>query len=350
MTTSTMKAAVVLDYGDKDPIVEMKDDVAKPVRRSGKRELLVKVLACSTAFGDVHMLSGRLSLVLKPPQLPYIPGKDICGIVEQVDGNSAFKVGDVVVASRDFSAYGGLAEYAVVQESKACLKPDNVDVLTAAACADSAITAMRATELACLKQGERVLVLGGSGGVGSVVIQLAVHANSSYVATTSTQQDMCKGLGVAKVIDYQTENWWDMEEFKSTKFDVIVDCVGGNDHYTKAQGVLKDKSEGGRFVAVVGDEPLPNVKTVMQLASFASSMIWKSIWTKVWRGVPSYVTVASSTTQEYLEKVMALVKEGKLKIVMETSGPFPFTAQGVKDALALQASRHAHGKVVVKVE
>jgi 2-methylene-furan-3-one reductase len=297
------------------------------------------------------MLSGRLSMVLKPPSLPYIPGKDLCGVVEAAGPNcsSKFKPGDVVVASRDWLCSGALAEYVVVQENMACLKPPSISPVEAAACCDSAVTALGALNLAKLKGGERVLILGGSGGVGSFLVQGAAKAGASFVAATSTQQKMVTSLGAHTVIDYTKSNWWELPELSAAPFDCIFDCVGGNDHYWKARAVLKSRWHGGRFVAVVADDPDPLVQNPWQLLRFALRMLWKPLVTP-WRPwLPAYILVVSSVTGSALQQVLARVASGEWRVALDPASPLPFTQQGVAQALAIQASHHAHGKVVVKV-
>ncbi|KAI8807185.1 chaperonin 10-like protein [Cladochytrium replicatum] len=343
-----MNAAAVTKIGEIDPAVEIRSNWPIPTRKPS--QLLVRVLACSIAFGDIHMLSGRLSLVLRPPSMPYIPGKDICASVEDSDPSSRYKKGDIVVTSRDFLVNGGIAEYAVVDETRTALKPEGLDVLQASAYPDSAVTAWNAVNGARLKGGERVLVLGGSGGVGTFVVQMVkALGNPSVLAATSTQTQLMRDLGVDVPIDYRTQDWWNTSEFKEPGklFDVIVDCVGGNDHYQKSVSVLKSKLSGGRFVAVVGNTPKPLVQNALQMAVFAGSMMSYPLSAMAQPWKPGYVMVTSSTQSEPLEKVLELASKGSIRAVLEPSGPFPFSAEGVSRALALVASSHAHGKVVI---
>lgn len=344
-----MKAALVAAPGPGTPAVSISTEWPRP--EPGKQQLLVRTLACALAAGDAHMLSGRMSFVLKPPSLPYIPGKDICGVVEAAGPgcSSKFKPGDVVVASRDYLCNGGLAEYVVVQETMACLKPPNISPVEAAACTDSAVTALGALNLAKLKGGERVLILGASGGVGSFLVQGAVQAGASFVAATSTQQKMVTSLGAHQVIDYTKTNWWEVPELSAAPFDCIFDCVGGNDHYWKARAVLKSRWQGGRFVAVVGDDPQPVVTNIWQLLRFALRMLWKPLVTP-WRPwLPGYTMVVSSVTAAALQQVQGRLAAGVWRVALDPSSPLPFTQEGVQRALAIQASHHAHGKVVVSV-
>merc|ERR1719174_2719410 len=117
------------------------------------------------------MLSGS-AIFMHPSKFPYIPGMDVCGTVEEVSTDVVdFKVGDVIVASNGMDPIGGMAEYMAVSTDNAVLKPGKISVEEAAACA-SAVTSRNAI-LDYVKKGERVLILGGSGGVGSSAITIA---------------------------------------------------------------------------------------------------------------------------------------------------------------------------------
>lgn len=156
-----MRAALIskLGVGSFIENIIVADDVQKPTRKP--KELLIKVLAVATSVGDCHVKSGRCSLVLNP-KLPYIPGQDFCGVVEQCDGEkSAFKVGDVVLANQEDVDKGAIAEYAVASESHCIQKPSSMTPETGAACM-WAVTAKMAVDKANIKAGKtRVLVLGG---------------------------------------------------------------------------------------------------------------------------------------------------------------------------------------------
>lgn len=338
---------MVVRYGTSDPEIELTEQPC-PKRLEGKSQLLLKVLACSTAFSDVHMLSGRMSFVLRTA-FPYIPGKDVCGIVVESDKDSQYKVGDCVVSSRDFKATGGMAEFVVTEERRTCLKPALVNVLEAAACVDSSVTALRAFELARINRGERVLILGGSGGVGSSLVQLVRLAEPSFVASTSTQSTMLCSLGVDMVVDYRETNWWEMEEFRKEPFDVVFDCVGGKDHFQNSRDVLKSKRLGGRFVAIAGDDPTPVVQTWYQLLAFVVAMLAKPTRSIFAPWLPRYLFVVSTVTSEYLSKVVEMIESGRLRVQLDPLSPFSFTNDGVKGALKTQASGHAHGKIVVEL-
>lgn len=350
-TTTAMKAIhvneFIKDFSNVGPKqLEMKEHVDRPTLK--KDQLLAKVLACSISPGDIIMVQGNL-IFMHPEKFPFVPGMDICGIVEDANGHDDFAKGDIVVASNGISAEGGMAEYMAIPKEEAVKKPSKVSALEGA-CSSSAITARNAV-LDNVQKGDRVLILGGSGGVGSASIQLAKHqAMASFVATTSTQKDLCTGLGADLVIDYKTQNWWEQESFQRNKFDVIIDTVGGGNFVSKAAKVLKTGKEGGTFVAVSGDDPKPVADTWWKAIKFFANLPLRPLqtWLKA-RTLPKYILLMPYDIPQGRREVLDYIHENKLRIPIDQRGPLPFTEDGVKKAFEMVASGHAHGKVVVSM-
>jgi NADPH:quinone reductase-like Zn-dependent oxidoreductase len=313
-----------------------------------KNEILVRVLGCSISPGDILMAQGNL-IFLHPDKFPFVPGMDICGTVHNSNGSKNFQNGDVIVAANGISPVGGMAEFMAIDEAEAVLKPDHLDVCEAAACS-SAITARNAV-VDFVKPGDRVLILGGSGGVGSAAITLAKkHARASFVATTSTQIDFCKSLGADVVVDYGNSNWWE-NKWDDKKFDVIIDTVGGGNFINKAPKVLKTRSEGGSFIAVTGDDPKPDVRTWWKAIKFMAKLPQRPLYTWLFgRTLPRYVLLMPYDVPKGRKQILDMMKEGSLKIKLDDKSPHPFTEDGVREAYRIVASGHAHGKVVVKME
>ena len=237
--------------GKVDALLSINGDVPKPTSLK-KNQMLVRVLACSLSPGDVIMVQGNMIFMHQP--FPFIPGMDICGEVVDSNGSANFKNDDVVVASNGLSPVGGMAEFMAIDMGEAAILPHGVSREQGAS-SSSAVTARNAV-MDYVKAGDRVLILGGSGGVGSAAIQIAkTHAKASFVAVTSTQLDLCEELGADRVINYNDVDWWTVEEYQRKKFDVVIDTVGGGNFYGRAEKVLKTGKEGGTFVAVTGDDP-----------------------------------------------------------------------------------------------
>uniref|UniRef100_A0A7S1Z666 Enoyl reductase (ER) domain-containing protein n=1 Tax=Trieres chinensis TaxID=1514140 RepID=A0A7S1Z666_TRICV len=243
---------------------------------------------------------------------------------------------------------GGMAEFMVVDTANAVAKPDSVDFIQAAACA-SAVTSLDAVDFC--NEGDRVLVLGGSGGVGSSAITLAKAFGASFVATTSTQEKMCLDLGADEVINYKEKNWWEIDEFRKEKFDVIIDTVGGGNFYGKAVKVLKTGKKGGKFVAVTGDDNQPDLSSWFKVLQYISKMPWRPLYTSIRkRKYPKFILLLPGDYAKGLTRILNLMSEEKLKIALDPGSPHAFSEAGVKEAFKIQGSGHAHGKVVVTME
>ena len=177
---------------------------------------------------------------------------------------------------------GGMAEFIMaLNEEEAAIPPAGVSGEQGASCGGAIIA--RDAVVDYVKEGDRVMVLGGSGGVGSAAIQIAKkHAKASFVSTTSTQSEFCiLELGADRVIVYRSEDWWTVKEYRKDKFDVIIDTVGGGNYYGRAEKVLKTGKEGGTFVTVTGDDPQPDCRTYAKLLKFFSNMLGRIVYTKL---------------------------------------------------------------------
>ncbi len=233
-----MKAIQYTAYGDSSVIKTA--DVEKPVPK--ENEILIKVTAITVNPMDMKIRSGALQKAI-PVQLPFVPGLDIAGTVEAVGaGVSRFKTGDAVFAT---TLGGTYAEYAVIDEAKAALQPANVSTSEAASLAIPIVTAYTAlVQEGQLAAGQRVLVHGAAGGVGSIVVQMA-KAMGAYVIGTASGKgvSIAKELGADEIIDYKTADF----SQQLTDIDLVADLVGGETQ-TKSFAVIK---KGGKLISLV---------------------------------------------------------------------------------------------------
>jgi NADPH:quinone reductase-like Zn-dependent oxidoreductase len=331
--------------GKVDALLSINGDVPKPTSLK-KNQMLVRVLACSLSPGDVIMVQGNMIFMHQP--FPFIPGMDICGEVVDSNGSANFKNDDVVVASNGLSPVGGMAEFMAIDMGEAAILPHGVSREQGAS-SSSAVTARNAV-MDYVKAGDRVLILGGSGGVGSAAIQIAkTHAKASFIAVTSTQLDLCEELGADRVINYNDVDWWTVEEYQRKKFDVVIDTVGGGNFYGRAEKVLKTGKEGGTFVAVTGDDPQPDCSTAWKVMKFFGYMLTNVIYTKLkTRTLPNYVPLYPYDLAKSRKEVLEWMGQGTLTIKLD-GDPLPFTVAGAREAFIKVGSHHAHGKVVVKI-
>lgn len=365
----TMKAAQGADYGDIDEMITVKDGVSVPSLASlpaaeRRKKMLIKVLAVALAPGDCRVLSGKTRTFQGPPSFPYVPGGDCCGIVMELPAKEPsspklpFGMGDRVAVRFDGKPNGALGEYALVSTRIAEKVPDSVGSDEAAALA----SATPATVVAdCINPGERVLVLGAGGGVGSHFIQLIRERGASYIVGTSKRPGRLTEAPILcdRAIDYTKEDVLAMDEYIKKPFDVIVDFASGSwprlveRSYERKPLVVKAHSSGGRYITTSPDQPTFELSTIWQMMNvFLFPALWRAAVSRTWyrSNLPSYsFAMALPDDHEVMTRTLNLAKEGKLKAVMDPQGPFPLTTKGVCKAFRIVESRHAQGKVVIHV-
>ncbi len=252
-----MQAIEIQQFGG--PEVLTLQEVVTP--QPGADEVLLRVHAAGVNPVDTGARSGR-SAALTNASLPYIPGFDVSGVVAAIgSGVTGFSVGDPVYAMLDLRRGGGYAEYALVKESEAALKPADVTFAEAAALPLVALTAWQALfDTADLQPGQTVLIHGGAGGVGSIAVQLAKWRGARVIATGSDySQDFLRELGADLTVDYRNQRFEDYAD----GVDVVLDTVG-RDTQIRSLGVVRD---GGILVSLVGlvaeaRNPPPGVRAV----------------------------------------------------------------------------------------
>lgn len=240
--TANMRAIQIQEFGG--PEVLRVQEVSIPV--PGPGELLVRVHAAAVNPVDTSIRAGRAG-GLSGASLPYVPGFDVSGTVTAIgSGVDVFEVDDEVFAMVNLRRGGTYAEYVIILENEAALKPARVSHAEAAAIPLVALTAWQALfEVAKLQPGQTILIHAGAGGVGSIAVQLAKWRGARIIATASDyNHDFLRGLGVDVPVDYRTQNF---ENFASD-VDVVLDPIGGDTQVRSLQ-TLK---EGGILVSIVG--------------------------------------------------------------------------------------------------
>jgi NADPH:quinone reductase-like Zn-dependent oxidoreductase len=310
-----MKAVQVHNYGGPE-VLRFED---APRSTPGPGEFLTRVQAASVNAIDWEARAGFLKDVFPLP-LPYIPGWDVSGIVEAVgSGVTKFKKGDEVYARPDAARIGKgtYAEYVVVKETEAALKPKSVDHVHAAAIPVVGLTAWQALfETAALRKGQRILIHGAAGGVGSFAVQLAKWKGAHVIGTASGRNlAFLQELGVDEPIDYEKTRFEDVVY----DVDVVLDTQGG-DTQNRSWKVLK---KGGILVSIVAP---PSAEEAAK------------------HGVRS-AFFSSHPSSSQLSEIAKLVDAGKLKAVVETVLPLA----DARRAHELNETGHARGKIVLKV-
>jgi NADPH:quinone reductase-like Zn-dependent oxidoreductase len=308
---ATMKAVVAHEYGA--PEVLKYEDAPRPEPK--ENELLVRVIACGVNPADPLVISGRLAKEFGT-HLPLIPGYDIAGIVETVGAKvMKFKKGDAVYGYALFG--GGWAEYAVLAENEAALKPKSATFVEAAAVPMGALTSWQALiDTAKLSAGQTILIHGGSGGVGSFAVQIAKAKGARVIATASTaNQDLLKQLGADVAIDYTNTKF----EEVAKDVDVVFDTVG-RDTLARSYPLVK---KGGIVTTIVA-RPDP---AQLEKYGIRGSSVW------------------SHPDGNELLEITKLIEAGKIKPVVGEVMPL---ADAVKASQQAE-THHTRGKIVLKI-
>src|SRR5689334_1747077 len=227
-----MKAVRLLEYGEQ----LVSSDVPTPT--IARDEILVEIKSTAVNHLDLVKASGTLRQIL-PIDLPWIPGHEFSGVVEQIGSDvAAYVPGDAVFAANETG--GAYAEYLAVKPAAIARKPSNLSFEEAASVPVASQTAWHGLFThGHLEKGRTILIHGGAGAVGAYAVQLASHAGATVIATaTGDDEAYLKSIGASRVIDYRDAQF---EEVLVEKVDVAFDLVGG-DAVKRSFAVLK---EGG---------------------------------------------------------------------------------------------------------
>lgn len=330
-----MKAAYINRYGNIDDV--QLDEQSKPLIT--ENDVLVKIHAASINPLDLRVLEGEFKAI-QPVKFPFILGNDFAGTVVQVGANvKQFKAGDEVYAKTDQN--GAFAEYTVVHQSSLALKPQNISMELAASLPLVSLTAWQAlVEIAKVQAGQKVLIHAGSGGVGSIAIQLAKHLGATVATTTSGKNaQWVKALGADIIIDYKTTDF--EQELKD--YDVVLDTQGGK-ILEKSLNVLK---RGGRIISISGppDREFAEAIHANWLLKCIIPLLSWSIRNKAKKKGITYSFLFMQPNGLQLSEISKLVESGKINPIVDKT--YAFTE--IKDAFQYVNTGRAKGKVVLKI-
>jgi len=332
-----MKAFILDRYGKSRRL--RLGDLPEPEVRD--HDVLVRVHAAGVNPLDTKIRDGAFKAIL-PYRLPLVLGHDVAGTVARTGPKvTRFKRGDPVYARPGDGRIGTFAELIAVHEADLAMKPANLSMEEAASLPLVALTAWQAlVERAQLKEGHKVLIHAGSGGLGTAAIQLARHLGATVATTTSTANvELVKSLGADVVIDYRKEDF----ETVLTGYDVVLNSLG-KDTLEKSLAVLKP---GGKLISVSGPPDADFAKDrglgwflrqVMRLLSLG-------IRRKARRRGVSYSFLFMRADGEQLREIAALVEAGTIRPVIDRVFPFEAT----NEALDYVEAGRSRGKVVIKV-
>ena len=328
-----MRAFIIDSY--KSPLYEA--DVAEPT--VGDTDVLVRVVAAGVNQLDEKIRVGEFKAIL-PYTTPLTLGHDVAGTVIRTGAKvRGFTPGQLVYSRpRDFRV-GTFAERIAIDQADLALAPTTITPIEAASLPLVALTAWQAlVELGDVQPGHKVLIHAGSGGVGTIAIQLAKHLGATVATTASaSNSDFVRELGADTVIDYRTESF----EQVLSGYDFVLDGVGG-DNLEKSLRVLR---RGGMAVGIAGP-PTPafakkaGLNPVLRLAIRALSA---KVRRQARRLGVNYEFLFMSANGDQLREIAALVDAGELRPVVGRVFPFDDTVEG----LASLARGGFRGKAVI---
>jgi NADPH:quinone reductase-like Zn-dependent oxidoreductase len=325
--TTTMKAIVRTCYCKAD--VLRYEDVAKPTPRDD--EVLVEVRAAAVNPLDWHYMTGtpyimRLESGLGRPRSDRL-GVDFAGTVAAVGRNvKRFRPGDEVLGSR----WGAFAEYVIVAEGRALVpKPANLSFEQAAAVPVAAITALQGLrDKGRVKAGDRVLINGASGGVGTFAVQIAKALGAEVTGVCSTRNvELVRSLGADHVVDYTQEDF----TRSGQRYDVIIDNVG-NHSLREVRRALEPK---GVYVMIGGPKDDPWLGPVL---GFLKAPLMSKFSSQ------QFVVLLSQMNEADLLVLRDLLQAGKVQPIIDRSYAFA----DIPEAIRYLETQRARGKVVVK--
>src|SRR6202047_5112541 len=321
-----MKAVRLLEYGGQLVF----NDAPTPV--IARDEILVKINSTAVNHLDLVKASGTARQIL-PIDLPWIPGHEFSGVVEQIGSDvAAYVPGDTVFAANETG--GAYAEYLAVKPAAIARKPSNLSFEEAASVPVASQTAWQGLFThGHLEKGQTILIQGGAGPVGAYAVQLASHAGATVIATASGDDEAyLTSIGASRVIDYREEQF---EKVLREKVDVVFDLIAG-DTQKRSFLVLK---EGGHLVAVT--QPVSQEEAA--------------------RHRVSGIMMRLAPSAEMLGKIARLLEDGTIRPDVATVYALRDVAQAWKDIAgnlpgvhgmppgSRAARRRSHGKIVLRV-
>lgn len=326
INSKRMKAILINGYGSHE--VLQFAEVDKPEIK--ENEVLIKIKASSATRADIMMISGkpyfaRMFVGLRRPKAP-IPGTGFAGVVESVGKSvTKFSIGDEVFGETTFG-FSTNAEYVAIPEDGVIInKPENLNFAEAATFCDGHLTSINfLKEIGKIKHGQKVLINGASGSLGTSAVQLAKFFGAEVTGVCSTTNvGLVKSLGADHVIDYKKEDFTKSEN----KFDLIYDSVGKSS-FGKAKNVL---TENGVYMS-------PVLKVPLLIHMISTSLFGKRKAKFAATGLKSENDIKS-----LLNELVEMFKIGKLKTVVDRQ----FSLEKLPLAHQYIAQGHKKGNVVI---
>ncbi|HSH05283.1 MAG TPA: NAD(P)-dependent alcohol dehydrogenase [Anaerolineae bacterium] len=319
-----MKAILARKYGSPDVLTL--EEIDQPTPEGD--QILLKVHAAATNPSNWHRMEGVIPMIRKwfgdPQPTDYAMGGDCAGTVVAVGRDvTRFTIGDAVFGT----AKGAFAEYALAIEKNLVHKPENISFVDAAAIPTGGLTALQGLrDHGQITAGQRVLIIGASGGVGIYAVQIAKSFHTHVTAVCSTRNiDMVKTLGADEIIDYTEQDW-----NGTGPYDLILDMVGDRPFNL----YVNNLTPTGRMVSA-GALGMDAIAFMAKMGAYQESEEKKKVF--------NYITQFNTDDLATLAQLMA---SGQVKSVIDRRFPLEKTAE----AMAMQGSRRISGKVVITLK
>lgn len=334
--TKTMKAALIDAYKQPTPTIR---EISIPEVRP--KDVLVKIVAASINPVDRKIKDGGVKMLLKF-DMPLILGNDFAGIVTEIgESVTNFAVGDAVYGRVEKERIGTFAEYIAVDSEAVSLKPKNITFEEAAALPLVGLTSYQALkDIMHIQPGQKVFIQGGSGGIGTIAIQLAKYFGA-YVATTTSAAnfDLVHSLGADYPIDYRKTNFTEV----LSDYDYVFDTRGGK----ALEDAFKIINPGGKVVSISG---LPNKRFGKDFGSplwkqWAFQLVTRNLTKLEKQSGASYTFLFMKPSGTQLAILSQLIEAGTIKPVVDRVFPF----EKIEEALTYSQSGHAKGKVILQI-
>lgn len=333
---NTMKAAVNDTY--KQPTPKIKEVPIPDIRSN---DVLVKIVAASINPIDIKTKDGGLKMLLSY-DMPIIMGSDFAGIITAVGEKvTNYSIGDAVYGRVQKNRIGTFAEYIAVDQGAIALKPKNINFEEAASIPLVGLTSYQALhDIMQIQPGQKVMIQGGSGGIGTIAIQLAKYLGA-YVATTTSANnfDLVKSLGADYPINYQTTNFAEVLQ----DYDYVFDTRGG----ATLEAAFKIIKPGGKVVSIAG---LPNYRFGKEYGvplwkQFAFKMVTRNLTKLEKQTQASYTFLFMKPSGTQLDVLRHLIEAEIIKPVIDRIVPL----SEVKEALSYSQSGRATGKIILQM-
>jgi NADPH:quinone reductase-like Zn-dependent oxidoreductase len=322
-----IKAVRYCEYG-----VVTVDDVEQPVPNDN--QVLIKVKAASLNSLDAYLVRDmwlvRLAAGLRKPRVTRL-GRDLAGVVEAVGKNiTQFKPGDEVFGS----AGGALAEYVCNSGRALVMKPANVSFEQAASIPHAGQTALQGLRVGNIQAGQKVLINGATGGVGTFAVQIARAFGAEVTAVCSTRNiELVRSIGADHVIDYTKEDFTKSDQ----RYDMIFDNVG-NHSVAERRRVLKPK--GICVLAGIGGTSVSSNQALRRILSNLTASVFPS------SGEQKFLSYTTKLNKEDNALLGELLATGKIRPVIERT----YKLSETPEALRLYDQGHARGKIVITTQ